>query len=217
MAALFPDVDFQNLKQEDLEDAISQYIWLNPPKSYSIEPRKGLCIVPKQKTDFWYKPYHIPPAARSSGHALLYHVPTTIQAWECNTAFSLSPCVQYDQAGLMVYVDDTHWIKAGIEFENGAPQMSCVVTNNQSDWNYLLWPDATDVKVRVLFQRYDTVCECKVEYEQNGVWTLLREAPLSLPNGCDTVVSVGLMCCAPKKEGEAGMNATFSYVKFKQY
>ncbi len=130
--------------------------------------------------------------------------------------FTLSPCVQYDQAGLMVYVDNTHWIKVGIEFENGQPQMSCVVTNDMSDWNYLLWPTAVDIKVRVVCQRYETVCECRMEYEQNGVWTFLREAPISLPNGRDSIIAVGPMCCAPKKDTETGgMDVTFNYITFK--
>lgn len=40
----------------------------------------------------------------------------------------------YDQAGLMIYLDEKHWLKTGIEFNDGQPMISSVVTNKFSDW-----------------------------------------------------------------------------------
>ena len=197
--------------RSSLETAIDIFKWINPPQEYSIDPGKGLRVVPKEETDFWQRTYQTPSADRSSGHALIYNIPSSVKLWECTTQFSIQPCVQYDQAGIMVYLDDKHWIKAGIEFENDAPQMSCVVTIDQSDWNYFAWPTVSDVKVRVLGQRYEHFCECKVEYEQDGEWRLLRECALPLLN-CDTSIGVGCMCCAPMKKGETGMDATFHHI-----
>ena len=42
---------------------------------------------------------------------------------------------QYDQAGLMLRVDEEHWIKAGIELADGRMWLSVVVTNGVSDWS----------------------------------------------------------------------------------
>ena len=42
---------------------------------------------------------------------------------------------QYDQAGLMLRVDESHWIKAGIELADGRLWLSVVVTNGVSDWS----------------------------------------------------------------------------------
>ena len=207
-------IDFQRIEVGGLEDSISQFTWYNPPQNYYLEENKGLCIVPKSKTDFWRKTYHIPPANRTSGHALLYKVPPSTQCWEVMTEFSLSPTIQYDQAGLMVYIDDRHWLKAGIEFEDGSPKISCVVTNEESDWNYLAWPTSFHVKIRVVAQQYDSVCECKVEYKDEGKWKFLREAPLFLGNSSISV-SVGPMCCAPKKESESGMKVLFHSLEMK--
>ena len=40
----------------------------------------------------------------------------------------------YDQAGIMVRIDDAHWVKAGIEMSDGKALLSSVLTVGQSDW-----------------------------------------------------------------------------------
>lgn len=40
----------------------------------------------------------------------------------------------YDQAGLMIYLDEKHWLKAGIEYNDGQPMIGSVLTNEVSDW-----------------------------------------------------------------------------------
>ena len=44
------------------------------------------------------------------------------------TSFTLKPKEQFDQAGIMVVVDENVWVKAGIEYTDGFPNLSCVVT-----------------------------------------------------------------------------------------
>lgn len=34
----------------------------------------------------------------------------------------------------MIYLDQKHWIKAGIEYNDGQPMIGSVVTNELSDW-----------------------------------------------------------------------------------
>jgi regulation of enolase protein 1 (concanavalin A-like superfamily) len=56
------------------------------------------------------------------------------------TAFTLYPKAQFDQAGIMVLVNENCWVKAGIEFTDGVPRLSCVVTNDGfSDWSTQEW------------------------------------------------------------------------------
>ena len=189
--------------------------WNHPRESASLEGGAGLRVTPKPGTDYWRKTFRDPPADRASGHALLYNVPSDAQQCTILTEFSLKEHVQFDQAGLIVYLDDSHWLKTGLEFENGVSNMSCVVTNGQSDWNYLVWPTSQNVKLRLTLQLYPGVCECKVEHwdergeGEEGKWTFLREAPImGGPDG----VKVGPMCCAPKKMNEnEGMEAIFKY------
>jgi hypothetical protein len=41
----------------------------------------------------------------------------------------------YDQAGLMVRLDERNWMKCGVEFVDRAPHMSVVFTRDYSDWS----------------------------------------------------------------------------------
>jgi len=45
------------------------------------------------------------------------------------------------QAGLFLRTSPTHWIKAGVEFADGVPQLGVVVTDPASDWSAAPVPD----------------------------------------------------------------------------
>ena len=191
--------DFCNMTTAELEQSASGLCWKNDPAQVVLETGVGLIITPKPGTDYWRKSFRTPPSDRASGHALLYSVPRNVNKWKAETKFTLNPVVLYDQAGIMVFIDDSHWLKAGIEIDGEQPRMSCVITNSESDWSYLTWPTTEEVEVRIQVQRYSIVCEVKVEYrDENGQWCFLREGPISLPNE-DADICVGLMCCSPKQ------------------
>src|SRR5215212_6349578 len=40
----------------------------------------------------------------------------------------------YDQAGIMVRIDESHWVKAGVEMSDGMALLSSVLTLGKSDW-----------------------------------------------------------------------------------
>jgi regulation of enolase protein 1 (concanavalin A-like superfamily) len=100
----------------------------------------------------------------------------------------------YHQAGLMVRIDETHWIKAGIEFVNGKQNVSVVVTREFSDWSVLARSD-NPAFIWLRLQRYhDTV---QLSYSTDGQqWSMIRLAyfPPQLP------VKIGLVAAAPGKE-----------------
>ena len=194
----------------------SRLSWKNPPATFSLENGSGLKICPKPKTDFWRKTFLTPPADRASGHALLYNVPEGLAKCHVQTDFTLKDKVQYDQAGLMIYIDDQHWLKAGIEVEGGVVNMSCVATNRESDWSYKTWPTSENVRIKAEITMYDGVVECLVEHanQDGNEWSFLREAPITVPSGGE--VRVGVMCCAPTlEEGaseEEAMEVIFKYL-----
>lgn len=155
----------------DVADPSTGLEWLNQPKSYAIEVGGGLKVTPTPGSDYWRKTYMKPPADRASGNALVAKIPPDVGKWSVSTEFSMTLVDQFDQAGLMVYVDNEHWLKTGIEYEGGVPNMSCVVTNNQSDWNYFPWPSSVDVAIRAELQRCaDNVLYCTVQ----PVWVCLH-------------------------------------------
>lgn len=198
--------------------------WLNPPASFSLDKGVGLRVTPKPKGDFWRKTFRTPPADRASGHALLYSLPghtaeEGVVRCVSKTTFTLRDRVQYDQAGLMVFIDEQHWLKAGIEVEGGVANMSCVVTNGESDWSYKTWPTTEDITLRLEMKWYSGFVECLVQHGPEGGggsgWSFMREAPLALPT--EGSIRVGVMCCAPKKasEEEEGMEAIFKHLSIQ--
>ncbi len=198
----------------EVKDVISQYglIWYwyrqNKPQQCNFT-QAGLLMTPKPGSDFWRRKYQNPPADRDSGHALLHSISNTGQSCEIEAMFSVTPDNQYDHAGLFISIDDKHWLKAGYELVDNVHQMSCVVTNDQSDWNSLDWASSKDITVKVSLYRYDLFIECKVEYKDGDQWKFLREAPLFL-GVSNADVSFGLMCCGPQQKTTGnGMEVVF--------
>lgn len=199
-------VNFDFCTASTLDPSLS---WLNPPLSATFEGEAGLKVVPKPGSDFWCKTFRDPPANRASGHALLYTVPSTTEKCVLQSEFSMKDYARYDQAGIMVYVDDKHWLKAGIEMENDVANMSAVVTNMESDWNLFVWPTKA-AQVQVTVKRYRGLCECEVAcVDESGAWYVYRDAYINLTDD-EAEVRVGVMCAAPKKENDDdGMEAFF--------
>jgi regulation of enolase protein 1 (concanavalin A-like superfamily) len=110
----------------------------------------------------------------------------------------------YDQAGVMLRLDDRNWIKTGIEFTDGLMHFSVVVTCGVSDWSVIPLPKATpsdEVKVRVT-RHEDAV---RVQYSVAGSsWQMARLAPFSA-----APAKVGVMACSPQR---AGFEARFCNV-----
>ena len=107
----------------------------------------------------------------------------------------------YDQAGLMVRIDEQHWIKAGVEFSDGQALLSTVLTNGMSDGAVAPAPSFDDgfwLRVTV------AAGVVRVQYSADGItWPMLRLAPFpAAPR-----YLVGPMCCTPQR---AGLEVAFS-------
>ena len=114
--------------------------WHNgAPLSWSIERenRSGtttLKISPNPTRDYWSRTFYTPLLVKHDAQTYLADT-----RWDeeiaMTTAFTLQPVSQFDQAGIMVRVDDDCWVKAGVEYTDGVSRLSCVVTNEgYSDW-----------------------------------------------------------------------------------
>ena len=103
--------------------------WLNPPASEHYD-EGALTVRSKGKTDFWRKTFY--GYVTDNGHFM--HLPMigefTLQA-RVNGNYSQL----YDQAGLMVRLDEKHWMKCGSEFFEGKRWASVVFTHDFSDWS----------------------------------------------------------------------------------
>lgn len=163
--------------------------WLNPPPTWHEDDRR-LAVSSAGRTDFWRKTHD--GGIRDSGH--FYH--QTVEGdFELQLKVSGAYTALYDQAGAMVRVDETTWMKCGIELLNGVQQASVVVTRDFSDWSVIAMPnDPPSLWLRI--RRHDQTLE--VEYSVDGRdYRLMRQA--HLPMGAS--VEVGMMCCSPTGEG----------------
>lgn len=169
--------------------------WLNEPEHWSIH-NDQLRVVTRPASDFWRKTHY--GFIRDSGHLF---------ATKVAGGFTAQLHVQgdyrnlYDQAGLMVRIDDQTWLKTGIEVSDGDLMLGSVLTNGHSDWATGIWNDkGTGLWLRVTVA--DSVI--RIQSSTDGVrWPLLRLAPF--PEAAH--YWVGPMCCSP--EG-AALNVVFS-------
>ena len=162
--------------------------WLNEPPVWQAD--KGhLRVVTGPKTDFWRVTHY--GFIRDNGH--FYHERRagdfTIQA-KIEARYE----ALYDQAGVMIRVDAANWIKAGVEYTDGLPHFSVVVTRDFSDWSVLPGKAAGPVWLRLT----KAGSAIRIQYSADGVsFPMLRLA--YFPDADPT--QVGLMCCSPEREG----------------
>lgn len=169
--------------------------WLNEPSKWVLEDGV-LRVVTNYKTDFWRETHY--GFTQDNGHAYVYQ---TGAGFTAQLKIAAQYQSKYDQAGMMIRLDEAHWVKAGIEYNDGGPTLSTVVTNDRSDWTTgpffgpadQLWIRAT-VASGVL----------RLQASANGKsWPLIRLCPIPAAPSYE----VGPMCCTPAR---AGLEAAFS-------
>lgn len=172
--------------------------WLNPPASCGETPG-GLEVVTSGATDFWRETYY--GFIRHSGHVL--HQPVTGD-FSAEVTVAGDYHTLYDQAGLMLVVSETQWIKCGVEVTDGRAVFSTVLTNGQSDWATMPLPFPAD-RLRLRLTRHGDAVRVQVKDPtavSGGGWIMARLG--YLPDG---PARVGIMACSPER---AGFRAVFS-------
>lgn len=169
--------------------------WLNEPKQWSREAGQ-LTVVTDDRSDFWRETHY--GFTRHTGHALLV-------GNEGDFTASLRVRGEYealyDQAGLLVLLDERNWLKAGLEYSDGVPMLGSVLTRGASDWATGPFPGSpADFGMRVTVARG----VMRVQASTDGRhWPLVRLCPF--PEA--TTYRVGPMCCSPER---AGLRVRFS-------
>jgi len=102
--------------------------WLNEPSKWELVADE-LSVVTDLATDFWRETHY--GFTRHSGHLFGYQTSGDFTATlRVRARFE----ALYDQAGLMVHLDEENWVKAGVEFSDGEVTLSSVLTVGRSDW-----------------------------------------------------------------------------------
>jgi len=177
--------------------------WLNPPAAWSVESA-GLVVRPAAETDFWQQTHY--GFRADNGHFLHLEVAGDFSV---TTKVRFHPAHPYDQAGLMVRVGPSCWIKTSVEYESEGPsKLGAVVTNRGfSDWSLQDFPRApNEVRLRIRREAQDFLVEWASGAGES--WELLRVAHLH--EGAGQPVQCGLYACSPKG---GGFRAEFEFLE----
>jgi regulation of enolase protein 1 (concanavalin A-like superfamily) len=163
--------------------------WLNPPPA-AVEDGGALLVTAAKGSDFWRTTSY--GYDRDGGHALLAPLGPE-EAIE--VSFVADYDRQFDQAGLLVRLDEENWIKAGVEYCDGELQLGAVVTCTVSDWSSAPVPwHGREVTLRASRSGDAVTIRARAG---DDPWQMIRLAPF--PPG--VTAAAGPYCCAPEREG----------------
>ncbi|MFG2064351.1 DUF1349 domain-containing protein [Micromonospora sp. NPDC048871] len=163
--------------------------WHRRPVQAIEEADGGLRVEPGPGSDLWrHTSYGF---VHDDAPALLVDLPVG-SAMEVD--FRLDYAEQFDQAGVLVWVDDRNWVKAGVEVSDGQPQVGAVVTREFSDWSVAPVPQWAGREVTVRVSRAGDALTVRAR-PAGGEWQLVRLAPLP----ADAPAAAGPYCCSPTR------------------
>ena len=164
--------------------------WLNPPERAEAVGG-GLLVEPRGGSDFWRRTSY--GFVHDDGSALLapFAGDTAVEV-----SFRLDYAAQFDQAGVLVRVDERRWTKAGVEVSDGVPQVGAVVTDEFSDWSVAPVPEWSGREVTIRVSRTGDALTVRARVDGEP-WRLVRVAPLD-PAASATA---GPYCCSPSHGG----------------
>jgi uncharacterized protein len=164
--------------------------WYNEAPQW--EARAGVITIKSAPgTDFWRVTQY--GYTYDSGH---FYYQRRAGDFQAEVKFRGEYAAQYDQAGLMVRIDEDNWVKCGIEVLDEVRRVSVVVTRDFSDWSVGIAQSADSEALWLRLRRQGTALE--VQYSCDGAdFRLLRLAYLP----ASETLAIGLMCASPRGEG----------------
>lgn len=161
--------------------------WYNKPSDWKIEGNE-IIVTARENTDFWRKTEY--GYICDNGH--FYYQPVKGNfCVEVNVKGEYKE--QYDQAGLMVRLNETHWLKCGIELIDGVKHFITVMTKDYSDVSLIPISEDNDwIGMRIL--RRKDVLDVFYSFDLSH-YTPFRKTHFTSAETTD----VGIMCASPTK------------------
>jgi len=168
----------------------SEGTWTTPPVAVAADG-SDLLVSAAEGSDAWrHTAYGF---VHDDAHALLAPLddPGAVEV-----TFDAALDQQFDQAGLVLRVDEETWLKAGVEFADGSCQLGAVVTLGRSDWSVAPVPGWAGRRVTVRASRSGDAVTIRARVDDEP-FTLVRVA--AFPAG--SAVQAGPFCAAPTRSG----------------
>ena len=171
--------------------------WLNEPSSWKVKDG-SLKMNVTPESDYWRKTHY----GFTVDDGPFYYT-TRGGEFEVSIKISGNYKTRFDQMGLMLRIDEEHWIKTGIEFVDGVYNFSTVVTDVNSNWSVIelngkpesIWIKAVRIDAVEIFYSLDGVT-----YKMSNVAHLSDKKP----------VMVGMMAASPDGDGFNALFEDFS-------
>ncbi|OAQ43658.1 hypothetical protein A5893_17030 [Pedobacter psychrophilus] len=163
--------------------------WLNEPESWEVKDG-NLKMKVTPESDYWRKTHY----GFTVDDGPFYYT-TRGGEFEVSMKISGDYKTRFDQMGLMLRIDEEHWIKTGVEYVDGVYNFSTVVTDVHSNWSVIelsgkpksIWIKAT--------RKIDAV---EIYYSLDGIkYNMTNVAYLS----DNKSVMVGMMAASPDGNG----------------
>ena len=169
--------------------AWSEGSWTREPVSFAHDG-DAIKVEAAAESDWWRTTAY--GFIHDDGHALVKEFPNESAV---EVRFILNYTEQFDQAGIFITSGFENWIKAGVEFCDGFPQVGAVVTDVNSDWSVAPVPEWMNKEVTIRVSRSGDAVTMRAGVD--GDLRLVRVAPLDPSR----IWSAGPMFCAPTREG----------------
>lgn len=190
--------------------------WLFEPQKSEVT-KDFVSITTEPGTDFWQRSYYgfrndnAPALQIESGDNFTF---TTKVSFDYKT--------QFDQCGLIIYLDSDNWFKASIEYENAEfSRLGSVVTNlGYSDWATSDIPLPNKIWYRLSRRGPDFLVESSfdgVHFKQMRIFHLhkLGETTVEMgkknpPLPAKSAVNFGVYACSPLNSSFTAVFSNFS-------
>jgi uncharacterized protein len=175
--------------------------WFNEPAA-AKQSGDQFAVTTKPKTDFWRKTFY--DYVTDNGH--FFFLPVTGD-FTLETRVAGQYAGLYDQAGLMVRMDSSNWLKCGLELVDGIGHASVVVTREYSDWSTVRGITAKEPLWWRIVRKGSSLEALYSLDGKNFISTRLGYLPIQ------ATVDTGILCCSP--EG-SGFESTFDEIRLTQ-
>lgn len=174
--------------------------WFNEPEKWTVE-NQALSMFITPKSDYWRISHYGFTVDDAPFYYALYG-----GEFEVKVKITGDYKNRFDQAGLMLRIDEQNYIKAGIEFVDGVYNLSTVVTHKTSDWSVIALEKPVPFIWIKAVRRLDAV---EVFYSfDDKIYTMMRNAWMQ----DNTPMMVGVMGACPDGDG---FNVKFENFKVK--
>ncbi len=192
--------------------------WLNRPSQFTIT-EDSVEIITEPNTDFWQRSYY--GFRNDNAPALLF---ATDDNFTFTTKVEFEYKNQFDQCGLIIFIDSDNWFKSSIEFENEKfSRLGSVVTNSgYSDWATSDITLPPEIWYRLSRRGPDFLIEYSLDgsdYKQMRIFhlhalgeTTEKMGKVNPPLPANNTVQFGLYACSPS---DSAFSAKFTELKLE--